>query len=113
MAISSLALGWIKIAPFFLLGMLYSRARIDSKERMRRYFFTRPILYGITILLLAIPMVWFLYRITFAWDRSDDLGFPEFIPFIPILVLAALYDRWIYTQSMDLRLPRTIDNHCR
>ena len=81
--------------------MLYSRAGIDSKEGVRRYFSTRPILYGSTILLIVIPMVWFLYRITFASDRSDGVGLPEFITFIPLLVLTALYDRWVYTQSIN------------
>ncbi len=107
LAISCLAFGWIKIAPFLLLGVLYSRGRFESKERLRRYYSTRPFLYAASIILTALPMLWFLYRLILISDSTGDLGFPEFLPFIPMVLIAAAYDRWTFNQSMSLRSAQT------
>jgi hypothetical protein len=92
--------------PFVLLLYLFVRRRFVDEEAALRTFFSDR--YRRTIALLAcsiLPWTWFIYRLLSTPSLPDSIGRELLALSIPLLVIMAFFDRWLYLRSMrDLDL---------
>jgi hypothetical protein len=93
--------------PYVVLLFLFVRVRfVDDEATLRAYFSNRN---RMTIALLACsitPWVWFIYRLLSTPSLPDTIG-RELLAFsIPLLLVMAVFDRWLYLRSMRIATSR-------
>lgn len=93
--------------PYVMLLFLFVRVRfVDDAVALRAYFSNR---IRMTIALLACsiaPWAWFVYRLIGTPSLHDTIG-RELLAFsIPLLLVMASFDRWLYLRSMRIATSR-------
>jgi hypothetical protein len=87
-------------APYGLLLFLFVRERfVDESLFIKEYFSDR---HRITILLMVFsiaPFVWYLYRLFSAPNLPDTFRVEVILASIPLLIVMAIYDRWLYIRT--------------
>jgi hypothetical protein len=95
------------LVPYVLLLHLFVRGRfIDEEVALRTYFSNRS---RRTIALLSCsitPWVWFIYRLLSEPRLPDSIGRELLALSIPLLVIMAFFDRWLYLRSMRISISR-------
>jgi hypothetical protein len=89
--------------PYGVLLYLFVRKRyVDDEVALRVYFSDRN---RMTIALLACsitPWVWYIYRLLNTPSLPDTIGRELLALSIPLLVIMAFFDRWLYLRSMRI-----------